>query len=138
MRQRLDALGLGDQVQVVSAGVWASEGREVSRTSSAVLAGRGVDISAHRSQPVTTALLDQVNLVLVMEEAHRRSIFNYSPKYLAKTFLLTEMSGQHDDIEDPYGRAVEAYEATADQIAGLIDTGLPRILQRLKIEPPVR
>lgn len=134
LRKRITELGLADRVQVLSAGVWAEEGRDASLHAVTVLAERGVDLQDHRSQTVTLQLLAQADIVLVMEEAHRRSIFYLAPKHLGKVFLLTEMSGQHDDVPDPYGRSLEDYDRTAQQLEALIDAGLPRILKRLGLE----
>lgn len=134
MRQRIASLGLSDQVQVLSAGVWAEPGFEASVGSVAVMGQRGLDLTTHRSQPVTPELLDRADIVLVMEEAHRRSLFYLSPRHLGKVFLLTEMAGQHEDVADPYGGPVEGYEQTATLLENLLDRGLPTILRRLGIQ----
>ena len=135
MRHRIAQLGLDSQVQVISAGVWAEDGARASTNGVAVLRLRGIDLAEHRSQPLTPALLRQANVVLVMEEAHRRSIFYTAPEHLSKVFLLSEMAGGHTDIEDPYGRAMEEYAATANELTALIDQGLPKILKRLGVQP---
>ncbi len=83
---------------------------------------------------MTTSLLAEADIVLVMEEAHRRSLFYLAPQYLGKVFLLTEMSGRHEDVKDPYGGPLVAYARTADLLEQLIDAGLPRILKRLNVE----
>ncbi len=133
MRRRIAALGLADKVQVLSAGVWAEEGLEASRNAVKVLGQRECDLTGHRSQQVTPALLDQADIVLVMEEAHRRSLFYMAPQHLGKVFLLAEMAGEHEEVADPYGGPIEEYEQTADLLEKLIDAGLPRILKRLSV-----
>jgi len=131
LRDRIAQRGLDSQVQVISAGVWAEDGSHASAHGVAVLRLRGIDLAAHRSQPLTPALLRQANIVLVMEEAHRRSIFHMAPEHLTRVFLLSEMAGGHADVEDPYGGTIEAYAATADELTALIDKGLPKILKRI-------
>ncbi|MCX7707172.1 MAG: low molecular weight protein arginine phosphatase [Anaerolineae bacterium] len=133
MRRRIAELGLADQVEVLSAGVWAEEGLEASRNAVTVLGRRECDLTGHRSQQVTPALLDQANIVLVMEEAHRRSLFYMAPQHLSKVFLLAEMAGEYEEVADPYGGPIEEYEQTADLLEKLIDAGLPRILRRLSV-----
>lgn len=135
LRDRIHQLGLDPQVQVISAGVWAEDGVRASANGVAVLRLRGIDLAAHRSQPLTSALLKQANIALVMEEAHRRSIFHMAPEHLSKVYLLSEMAGGHADVEDPYGGTVEAYAATADELTTLIDKGLPKILKRIGVSP---
>lgn len=133
MQRRIHERGLADKVQVLSAGIYAEAGFSASRHATTVLGQRGLDLTGHRSQGLTMDLLKTADIVLVMEEAHRKSIFYRAPEHLAKVFLLTEMAGQHDDVADPYGGAVEEYLETADQLDQLIEAGLPRILKRLKL-----
>ena len=94
LRRRIAELGLEDQIAVSSAGVWAEDGHGASPNAIATLAGRGMDLTGHRSRLLTPALLGEADLVLVMEEAHRRSLFHLAPQHLSKVYLLTEMSGE--------------------------------------------
>jgi protein-tyrosine phosphatase len=136
MRKHLAALGLSDQVEVQSAGVWAREGSSASEGSATVLARQGISLGDHRSQPMTAQFLEQAEIVLVMEEEHRRSLFYLEPKHLRKVFLLTEMVGRSDDVTDPYGGPIEGYAETAKLLDELIAAGLPRILKRIGVAMP--
>jgi protein-tyrosine-phosphatase len=133
MRRRIAELSLEDQVEVSSAGVWAEEGYGASANAVTTLAARGLDLTDHRSRLLTPALLSRADLVLVMEEAHRRSLFYLAPQHLSKVYLLTEMSGRHADVADPFGGPPEGYARTADALERLIDAGMPMILRRLGI-----
>jgi protein-tyrosine-phosphatase len=135
MRRRIAGLGLADQVQVLSAGVYAEGDQPASTGVTRVLGQRDIDLGDHRSQLLTPALVAQAHIVLVMEESHRRSIFYLAPQHLGKVFLLTEMAGGHDDVADPYGGPLEGYERTADLLTDLIGRGLPKILARLGVYP---
>lgn len=133
MRDRIMWAGLEDQVQVLSAGVWAEKGSRASTNATAVLRLRGIDMAEHRSQPLSYQLLRQADIILVMEEAHRRSIFYMAPELLSKVYLVTEMAGGHDDVADPYGGSIEEYAVTADELTGMIEKGLPKILKRIGV-----
>jgi protein-tyrosine phosphatase len=133
LRRCITELGLEDQIAVLSAGVWAEEGYKASTNAVTTLATRGMDLTGHRSRLLTPALLGEADLVLVMEEAHRRSLFHLAPPHLNKVYLLTEMSGQHADVTDPYGGPLEDYVRTADELERLIDAGIPKILHRLGV-----
>jgi len=133
LRRRIADLGLEDQIAVVSAGVWAEDGHEASANAVTTLAGRGMDLTGHRSRLLTPALLGEADLVLVMEEAHRRSLFHLAPQHLSKVYLLTEMSGGHADVADPYGGPVEGYERTVNELEKLVDAGTPMILRRMGV-----
>jgi protein-tyrosine-phosphatase len=136
LRQKLAGLGLAEEVEVKSAGVFAQPGEEASASAVAVLAQRNVPLSDHRSQPVTPELLAEADIVLVMGEAHRRSLFYLTPQYLGKVFLLAEMSGGHSDIPDPFGGPVEGYVRTADLLDKMLEAGMPAILKRLHLSLP--
>ena len=135
LRQRLRQDGLEDQVQVASAGVYGLDGSPASQPGVEVLAERGIDIAGHRAHTVTEREIADADLVLVMEEGHRRTLFYNYPHLLGKIFLLSEMSGNYGDIKDPYRRPKEEYERTANELARLIDDGFPTILRRLRINP---
>ena len=128
LRQALEQRGLASEVIVSSAGVRAVAGYPASEDAGDAVSAYGVDISTHRSRPLTVALVEESTLVLVMEERHRRAIFNMSPQALRRVYLLTEMAGQSGDVPDPYGRELESYVDSAAFINGLIQAGLPRIL----------
>ncbi len=134
LRQRLVQDGLDSQVSVSSAGVYGLDGSAASQPSVDVLAERGINISAHRAHTVGRKELAEADLILVMEEAQRRTLFYNYPEQLPKIFLLSEMSGGHSDIKDPYRRPKEEYERCADELTRLIETGYATILRRLKVE----
>ncbi len=136
LRQRLAAAGLDGQVQVDSAGVFALAGRRASEGAVQVMAERGIDISQHRARELDIAEVLEADLVLVMENAHRRSIFYQDPQSLHKVLLLSELAGEHHDIQDPYGQPLEAYRRCADELERLIDAGFDNLLHRLALSPP--
>ena len=77
--------------------------------------------------------MNDADLILVMEEGQRRSIFMNWPQALRKTFLLTEMAGEHADIEDPYGMTQAEYDKTAEIIEDLVQRGFSTMLQKLGV-----
>jgi len=133
MRQRLAVAGLDGQVQVRSAGIWAMAGRPASEGAIQVMAEHGIDISQHRACELDVTDVAQADLILVMEEAHRRSIFHLAPQHLQKVFLLSEMAGKHHGVEDPYGQPLVEYRRCADELDGLLDAAFPNILRRLRL-----
>jgi protein-tyrosine-phosphatase len=138
LRQRVAGMGLADRLAVESAGMWARDGQPASENAVTVLAGRGIALADHRSQVLTPMILDRADIVLVMEEAHRRSVFHLAPKHLHKVLLLTELVGGHDDVDDPYGGPIEDYVNAEAYLETLIDAGLLRLLHYLGIDPLAR
>ncbi len=136
MRHRISELGLSDQVEVLSAGIWAREGEPASQGAALALEPRGISLAGHHSTAMSAALLERANIILVMEETHRRFLFHLDPKHLRKVFLLTEMIGRNEEIADPYGGSPEEYAATADELDRLITAALPHILKRIGVTVP--
>jgi len=104
--------------KVISAGVAARRGDPVSANSVAALKKVGLDIAAHRSQPVTQEMLDRALAVLCMTESHRAMIQLQAeplPRYL---HLFREfMPGEVDrEIGDPFGGSLPHSEAARDEI----------------------
>ncbi|NOZ60852.1 MAG: low molecular weight protein arginine phosphatase [Calditrichaeota bacterium] len=96
---------------------------------------KGVDISSHKSQPLTRELVDKTDLILVMANHHKDFIRNHFPDSIDKVFLLTEFA--KDDLEDrqdfppipdPIGETLSFYRKIIEQI----DRELVRILAILR------
>lgn len=88
---------------------------------------RDIDISGHLSQPISEELLDRFNLILCMEDEHKRFIHRNFPSAQAKTFLLYEMIGKEQQIWDPIGMSQFAYENTANEMLRIMTDGFERI-----------
>lgn len=124
--QSLDKGG-PDEWRISSAGVWASGHQAASLNAVRVLEQNGVDISDHRSQPVTSSILETHQLILVMEENHKDVLNNVYPQFREKVFLLREMVGDRGDILDPIGLSLDEYESTAQEIYNILEKGFPKI-----------
>ena len=102
-------------IQVSSAGVMAMAGSSASEATREVLAGEGIDVSAHRSQRVTQALVDRTDIILVMEDVHEDKILQLAPETKNRLFLLKEFAKIKDsnlNITDPAGSSLEFYQDT--------------------------
>lgn len=133
--QRFDAAGLGDEVLVRSAGVYAQPGKPVWEPLRLLMAARGVDLQRHRSQPVSLDILQSAALIVVMEEAHRQSLFYLEPRVLRKVLLLSELAGEFGELHDMMGRPVPEVEQICRQAEQWLEAGWDQILERLAITP---
>ncbi len=127
---------MGDRVRVETAGTYALQGEPPTPGALRALAARGLDISQHRARLVTREMLLDADLVLVMTEAHRNSLFHLAPEALKKVYLLSELAGEHRDIPDPYGGPQEAYDAVAAMIENYVTRAIPRLLEYLGLPVP--
>ncbi len=115
--------------KVASAGTWAVNGQRASENSVRVMANRGLDISAHRSKIITSEIINDYDLILVMEAGHKEALRIEFGKAASKVFMLSELSGPAVPIDDPYGASEDRYEKTAKEIEQYIQAGLPKILK---------
>ncbi|WP_028784115.1 low molecular weight protein arginine phosphatase [Thalassobacillus devorans] len=76
-------------VNVKSAGVFASKGAPISGGARQVLEEAGVEVN-HQSQPVTPELLEWADLVLTMSEQHKQSLAMQYDQWQDKYYTLKE------------------------------------------------
>jgi protein-tyrosine phosphatase len=88
LRHRLGSLG--GSVTVGSVGVLGN-GQPASPEAVAVMAERGLDLSAHRSAPLTTEAVHAADLVLAMTRQHVREVCATTPGAWPRTFTLKEL-----------------------------------------------
>ena len=154
LRDALERCG-ADDIEVLSAGTWAGSGATATSEAVAVMQQRGIDLSGHRSQPVTPDLLGEADLILAMTSVHAREIGEMAPEALDKTLLMKEVAEIEADepaadalremrlatflggirpeprraldLDDPMGLPVGAYERTAEHI----ERGVHRLVEVL-------
>jgi protein-tyrosine-phosphatase len=119
-------------LQVVSAGVSARTGEPVTPHSVTALKKAGIDISGHRSRPVTQELLDRSLAVFCMTEAHRSMIHLTADPAPKRLFLFREFMPAEAgrEIADPYGGPLAVYDASRDEMVEAI----PSVIRYLKTQ----
>lgn len=132
MKRLVSTNELKGKLKVESAGVAAIDGEEASLLAQEVSREAGIDITRHRSQPVTKKLLKHSDLVLTMTLSHQHEIERVYPEYAEKTFRLREygLKGQlnsHLEIDDPYGGSRENYEICFLTLRREVERILPEI-----------
>jgi len=119
---------IGDKFTVESAGVNAYDGDTASANSIKVLKEKyGIDISGHRSQQISDALVDKADLILTLTVGHRDLLIGSFPKAKGKTYTIKEFVNQNSkgdkkdtgslDVRDPFGGSLGVYEKCAEEIA---------------------
>lgn len=130
LRQRLAERGI-EGITVASAGTGAWAGAPASEGSYLVALEDGVDLSAHRAQPLTPDLASSASLILTMSRSHRQRLIDLG--YGDRTFLLGEYAGKTGsaaEVDDPYGGDLGDYRDTYNQLKSLLDS----VAQRLERE----
>ena len=144
--------GEGAALRLSSAGTHGWDSKPMDATMSEALA-EGIDASAFRSRRVTREILQEADLVLTAEAAHRSYILQDHPGMFRKVFSLGQAAeaisrlepglsptevvarlgsarGNADpalDVPDPYRRGPEAAAAAAEQISRLLEAILPAL-----------
>ncbi|MDR2862757.1 MAG: low molecular weight protein arginine phosphatase [Puniceicoccales bacterium] len=109
-------------LRIVSAGTAASDGEPASPNAVRALKNVSIDISAHRSQPVTEAIINGSLAVFAMTGQHLRTLRQQFPKLPAETHLMRVfMEGDViREIPDPYGMGIADYESCRDSMVEAI------------------
>jgi protein-tyrosine-phosphatase len=105
-----------DHLEVASAGVAAAEGLPASEGSLRAAGRHGLDLSGHRSSPLTAEKASWADLILVMSPGHLLRLEELdatSRAALLDAFARgAEGQGEGRGVPDPFGGDDEAYEAT--------------------------
>jgi protein-tyrosine phosphatase len=141
LKAELGRRGCND-VEVASAGTWAGAGYEATGDAIAAMAGRSIDLRAHRSRPLDPQEVMDADVVVVMTSVHLREVLGYVAAAKDKVIMLKEIGEialEHSaadarsrltallqaerppsrrglDLDDPMGLPPSAYVRCADEL----------------------
>jgi protein-tyrosine-phosphatase len=139
-------------VELGSAGTHARDGEPINPDMAAVLPP-GLDTSRFRSRRLTPALVEEADLVVTMEAAHRDFVLSEQPEAFRKVFTLGQLARAVEgapagldrdallahlgttrpnadpalDVPDPYRRGAEACAGCVQRLQELLRTVLPAL-----------
>jgi len=118
-----------DRIEVISCGIQAFEGMEVSSHTYQLLLKEGIDSSSHKAKRINKALLRSSDIIITMEEKHREIIGSIEPTAFPRTFLMGKFLKDRygEDIPDPIGGSEEDFK----KVFLLIKEAIENILQWL-------
>lgn len=124
----------GPNYRALSAGISAMDNFSASPETIQVMAGRGVDVSGHRSRRLTPALIEQADRIYAMERLHKEWVVRMSPQSASKVRLLSEFSSSDEhrvevDIPDPIRMSESFYRNVLGVIEDCV-TNLHATLER--------
>ena len=93
---------------VRSAGLGALIGKPADPFSIQLMAERGLDITTHRAQQISSALVSQADLILVMDLDQKRYIERQYIGVRGKVFRLCEET--KSEVPDPYREGIESFK----------------------------
>ena len=108
LRRELERMG-DHRRRVVSAGLRAKEGNAAHPQGVEVAAELGIDLGAHRAQPVLEALVQTADLVIVMDFMNEAELLARFPSGTSKTVVIGDLVPGAGGIEvpDPYDKGLE-------------------------------
>ncbi len=123
-----------DQLEVVSAGVAAGVGDPASANSVSALKKVQLDLGQHKSQPLTADIIDRAFAIFGMTDSHLDILRHYYPElpehvHLFRGFMRDTAD---DQIPDPFGQDLRAYQACLDSMIEAI----PSLVKFLKTTYP--
>jgi len=126
-------------VEVKSAGTSVFMSQPANEKAVIIMREMGIDINKHMSRPLNDVLIDHADIILTMTCSHKESVQYLFPQAIDKvftlkehlTYLLGEKGTFEDldnsleifewDITDPYGKNLEEYRKTAQEIKYVLE-----------------
>ena len=118
---------LGPDFNVISAGLGALVDNPAHEISQKIAMEHGIDMSAHRARQINLDILKWADLILVMENGHKRELLRRYPWLEGKVFRYGE--SHQVDIPDPYRRPEAAYVMAWNFISKLTPYWVEKIKQ---------
>jgi protein-tyrosine-phosphatase len=127
----IDDAGYSKEIRASSAGTIAVDGSPASPYAVFVMGKRGISLESFRARRLTPELVQRADLILTMEEKHRRYVLELVPEAVGKTHTLKTFCAQEGEIYDLRGGGFEGAEKIAQEIEDCIKASLPRIIDRV-------
>jgi protein-tyrosine phosphatase len=118
---------LGPDFNVMSAGLGALVDNPAHEISQKIALQHGIDMSAHRARQINLDILKWADLILVMENGHKRELLYKYPWLEGKVFRYGE--SHQVDIPDPYRRPENAFVLAWNFISKLTPYWVEKIRQ---------
>lgn len=99
------------ELEVTSAGIQALVGKPADKTASEVAAAHGLSLHGHEARQFSATMGAAHDLILVMEQGHKREIARVAPQLAGRVMLFDKWTGERG-ISDPYLRTKDYHERT--------------------------
>ncbi len=141
MKKAMEDRGIKN-VEVRTAGVMTIPGLIPTAEAAQVMKAADVDVSGHRSSPLTHELIRKADLILGMTPFHVQYALRMSDDAKGKTYLLKEYAEsdvKNYQITDPMGATLEVYKRVYREMKLAIDKMLDNkdfFVEESNVEPP--
>ncbi len=111
----------GADIEVGSAGMFASAGNPATPEAVHAVRALGVPMPRHESRSASRELLHRADVIFAMTEAHADAARRYDPDSIAQVHQL-DATGR--DVDDPIGQPQSVYDTTASRLRTMIEQRL--------------
>lgn len=128
-----------NSIDVSSAGTFALTGWPAAELALEVASHHKVDISSHRSRPISRELLNAADLVIAMERDHIIESSVLVKDGCGKYCLLSDFGPVHargKEIEDPYGAPFEYFVSAYREIERHVEALLEHLVEHWGLNMP--
>jgi protein-tyrosine-phosphatase len=111
-------------IEVASAGTFAGIGIPASPNAREAVQTDGMDLDGFKSSMLTTAQLNDADLIVTMTDGHRLQVLNIMPKLAGRVRLLMDFykgKGSGSDVSDPFGGSLDEYSHCFKQMKKALD-----------------
>jgi protein-tyrosine phosphatase len=108
-------------ISVMSAGSFAMPGARATPQGVEALREMGIDLTRHRSRPLSVELIHQADWIFAMGRGHAQAVRALVPSAADKVQSLKPDGG---DVDDPIGSDVGVYKELAGQLRAMIEQRL--------------
>lgn len=118
--------------EVISAGTMGASGYPATMYAVEAAKLRDADISNHQSRPLTTQLIESVDLIFGMTSSHATEVLRLDSDAQDKTYLFKnfpESNLQGEGVDDPIGQSLERYNETFLEISENLDRQVDEIVK---------
>ncbi|HEX5829620.1 MAG TPA: low molecular weight protein arginine phosphatase [Gemmatimonadaceae bacterium] len=116
-------------VEVESAGSGAMAGGAASDGALLVALEQGMDLSEHRSRPLTPEIVRDADVVLGMASQHVEAARRFGASDRAELLTTYATRGGADaGVSDPFGAGLDVYRQTFAELRELVGRALDRIV----------
>lgn len=114
-------------IDVLSAGIAASENCPAAQEAIELLGDQGVDLTQHLSRQVTAEMVSESDVILAMTANHLSVLQNARPE-LAGRMRMLRPDGR--DVSDPIGGGVEVYRDCSRELAESIESLVNELFEK--------
>ena len=131
----LEKENLKNNYEVISSGTSAATGFPATLYGIEAAKIWNADMSSHKSQGLTSALLDKADLIFAMTPSHYAEIVRLRKDVADKTYLFKNFpdhSPTGEGLSDPIGQELSVYNETFLEIGEYLGKYLEEIVKRIE------